>query len=716
MDAVLPTLTTALEQQGIDPSVVATCITTTTAFMQALPPDTLPTPLPLPSGQHIALISPLHPDATMLSALILLPWIKDLSLQSLPFPDTLTPLVSLLTNAQKIQRTIDTINLQARKQSQQNLKHILLATITDPSALIICLVDVIAALATDKKRPTEALCQRAQTARSVYIPLAQCFGLGDLKWQLEDVTCYIAHPAEYQAIKAALNTKRADRESHVQRVIARLSAQIKEHITPDFELTGRVKHIDSIYRKMQKKQIDFSALYDTTACRILVDSTTTCYGVLSLIQSEFDTIAPEFNDYIAKPKPNGYQSIHTVILFEAQRVEIQIRTRAMHQAAEFGQAAHWHYKETGDSQGTASVNTKINQLLQLRHFAATDTLYQSLFDDQVYVFTPEGAVVGLPQGATAIDFAYYLHTQLGHRCKGVLVSGEIKPLRYRLKTGDVLQILTHKTDQPSPDWLNPEAGYIQTSKARRKIQHFLRQKNQAAQIKLGESLWEKHAKPVGLTTADLKRAYNRFNIHKQSDMMIAFASNTLGVQTVIHYLQSIDSDDSEKTQGPDLSHPMSTPDHPSEQTAIQSSDLIIEEVENLLTSTAQCCQAIPGDAIAAYISRAKGLVIHQRACPNLKRSQTLHPERVLSASWHQQTQGHYQTTLLLTTTSDRVEDGLAALLLKAKVHVLKRDIFSGKQNNTYFIKLTLKLNNTTCLSEIMQAIQHLPEVQQIKRH
>jgi GTP pyrophosphokinase len=704
-----------LAQQGIDPSLAAACLETVDTFLKAAPPDSLPTPLPLLSDQHIALICPLNPDVTMLSALVTLPWTQTLPLKSLTYPDTLTPLVSLLTKAQKIQRTIDTINLQARKQSQQNLKHILLATITDPSALIICLVHVIAALETDKKHPTEALCQSAKTARSVYIPLAQCFGLGDLKWQLEDVTCYIAHPAEYQAIKAALNTKRADRESHVQRVIARLSAQIKEHVTPDFALTGRVKHIDSIYRKMQKKQIDFSALYDTTACRILLDSTTTCYGVLSLIQSEFDTIAPEFNDYIAKPKPNGYQSIHAVILFEAQRVEIQIRTHAMHQAAEFGQAAHWHYKETGGSQGTSSVHTKVNQLLQLRSLAAKDTLYHSLFDDQVYVFTPEGAVVGLPQGATAIDFAYHLHTQLGHRCKGALVEGQIKPLRYPLNTGEVVQILTHKTDQPSPDWLNPEAGYVQTNKARRKIQHFLRQKNQAAQIKLGESLWEKHAKPLGLTYDDLKRAYSRFNIHKQADMMIAFASNTLGVHTVIHYLQSIDSDDSEKTQGADLSHAMSTPDHPSEQTVIQSSDLIIEEVDNLLTSTAQCCQAIPGDAIAAYISRAKGLVIHQQACPNLKRSQALHPERVLSASWHRQTQGHYQTTLLLTT-KQTPKDNLETLLLKNKVHVLKRQVYPGKLDNTCFVKLTLRLNNTACLSQIMQAIQHLPEVQQIKRY
>lgn len=524
-------------------------------------------------------------------------------------------------------RAVAPARAEAQAAQLEALRKMLLAMVQDVRVVLIKLADHLQDLRTavksgDGRRMTEI----AELTRDIFAPLANRLGVWQIKWELEDLALRVLDADSYKRIARLLDEKRLDRERYIENVAALLKGEIARAGIAA-EVTGRPKHIASIHRKMQQKSIDFEGLYDVRAVRVLVDDIKNCYAVLGIVHSLWSPLPREFDDYIAKPKANNYRSLHTAVIGpEGKSVEVQIRTHEMHQHSELGVAAHWQYKEGGrQDRGYQEKIAWLRQVLEwkdevrdTREFA--EQFRTGLFEESVYVFTPQGRVVDLPKGSTPIDFAYHVHTELGHRCRGAKVDGAMVPLSTPLANGQQVEILTVRQGGPSRDWLNPQLGFLKSQGARGKVRQWFNRQNLEADIAQGRSVLEKELQRSGMSKLNLDQLAADMGFDKLNDLLSGLGRGEVGPKALRDAV----------TQDAQPSAVTADAGIVARKSARAGGGVLVVGVDKLLTSPARCCRPVPPDAIVGFVTRGRGVSVHRANCANLAR---LDPERRIAAEW-----------------------------------------------------------------------------------
>jgi GTP pyrophosphokinase len=618
-------------------------------------------------------------------------------------------------------RKMDAIKtLQSRQQSDagqvENLRNMLLTMVEDVRAVVIKMAERICSLHQVKLKDEETRVIVARECSTIYAPLANRLGIGQLKWELEDLSFRYLHPQTYKRIATMLKEKRSDREKYISDFVDHLQALLdQENIKA--QVIGRPKHIYSIYKKMQKKHLDFEQLFDIRALRIIADRLQDCYAALGIVHSYFRHIPKEFDDYIATPKQNGYQSIHTVVVGpQGKSIEIQIRTQQMHQDAELGVAAHWKYKE-GASSKQASADERVNWLRKIlqwqEEMAESGNLVEEfrsqVFEDRVYVFTPKGDVIDLPKGATPLDFAYHIHSNVGHRCIGAKVSDRIVPFTYKLQTGDQVSVLTTKNATPSRDWMHPGLGYLHTARARATIHSYFKKQDKDKNCEAGKELLERELNKFNIPIKHANDLLEKYNVKTPEDLYAAIGAGDVRVMGVVNTLQ--------QKYAP-IEPEVILPKAVKRRASKSNQPIIAEGVGNLLSTLAKCCQPVGGDNIIGYITLGKGVSVHKDSCPQLENLLKMHPEREIEVSWAE----NDSNTAFLTTLDvhaydrDGILRDMTTELANEKISLLGVNSFSNTKDNTALIKLTVEVSNASVLNKLIVRLRNIDGVLDITRH
>ena len=536
------------------------------------------------------------------------------------------------------------LDVEARAQQTERVRNMLMAFSRDLRVVLLRLASRLQTLrffAASRQACPGAL---ATEALQVFAPLANRLGIWQIKWELEDRAFRFLEPEKYRSVAGLLDERRVEREQHVEAFRLRLSDDLAARGL-SVEVQGRPKHIYSIWKKMQGKQLDFAQVFDVRAVRVIAADVSSCYAVLGRVHELFRAVTGEFDDYIERPKSNGYQSLHTVVLNEQGRsVEVQIRTREMHDHAEHGVAAHWAYKDSG-VKGYAGINADadlgariaearkavLRQLLAWeRDFAGHDVGQGAVASgstsvERIYVFTPQAAVVELPAGATPIDFAYSVHTDLGHRCRGAKIDGAMVPLNTPLQSGQTIEVSTVKEGGPSLDWLNPELGYLKSQRSRTKVRAWFNLLAQSATVARGREAVEKLLQREGKTAIKLDDLAVRLGFRNADALFEVVGKDELSLRTIENLLRP-----AEVVPTPDelIALRRSNVDAPSPKGGV-----LVVGVESLMTALARCCRPAPPDPIGGYVTRGKGVAVHRASCPNLREMATRAPERVIAVAW-----------------------------------------------------------------------------------
>lgn len=602
-----------------------------------------------------------------------------------------------------------------------NIRRMLLAMVDDFRCVVIKLAERITYLRTKNRYSEEDIVLAAKECSHVYAPLANRLGIGQLKWELEDYCFRALHPQCYRQIaKFDLGERRVDREKYIANFVADLTASLKEELD-EVQVYGRPKHIYSIWKKMQKKNLRFDQLFDIRAVRVIVPKLEDCYTALSIIHTQYKHLPEHFDDYIAQPKPNGYQSIHTVVLGKSDKpIEVQIRTQKMHDDAELGVAAHWKYKE-GATAGRSGYEEKIVWLRKLLAWQndiadsgdVLDEMRSQVFDDRVYVFTPRGEVIDLPKDATPLDFAYAIHSEIGHRCIGAKVAGKIVPFTYNLKMGDQVEIITQKQPNPSRDWLNPNTGFVNTSKARSKIIAWFKKLDREKNIPIGREALEAEMIKLGLTHKQIETyALPRYNLKQMDDLYAGIGGGDIKLNQLSHYLQSRLIKPTAEQEDEAVLKQLNKNSH---QKA-QNGQVIIEGVGNLMHSIARCCQPIPGDPIVGYITQGRGISIHKADCEQLFELQSLNPARVVEAQWGSYAgEGLSLTIRIIANDRNGLLRDVSAIMANEKVNVLSVASRIDAKRSLAIINMEIQMNNVAMLNKILARITLLDDVIEARR-
>lgn len=608
-----------------------------------------------------------------------------------------------------------------------NLRHMLLAMVGDIRAVVIKLAERICYMRQIRYKDNMTKVAAANEVASIYAPLANRLGIGQLKWELEDLAFFYQQPDTYKKIVNLLAEKRKERENYIDRFIRDVEQLLKD-MQIDGHAYGRPKHVYSIYRKMQKKKLEFDELFDVRAVRVIVDGVENCYAILGAIHSKFKHISSEFEDYIAKPKTNGYQSIHSIVLGKGDKsIEVQIRTQQMHHYAELGVAAHWKYKES--SPGGKSATGYEEKIAWLRKILAWQKdistskgvlgeMRSKMFDDRVYVLTPDSEVIDLPAGSTPLDFAYYVHSQIGHRCIGAKVANNIVPFTYQLKTGDQVEILTQKEPKPRRDWLNANLGYINAPRARSKVALWFKKQDRQKNVIAGREILEVELAKVQLKLTQITPAIKRFNTSCVDDIFAGVGCGDLRINQVIHFL-----DDHYHWKTPeqlDLAALESIEKNTQKIKKIKKikkgNNIIIDGVDNLLHSIAHCCQPIPGEPIKGYITQSRGISIHRSSCLQLVDLIEGHPERLISASWADILTAKYSLMLRLESIdrSGLLKD-ITTIFVNENLNLLAVHSVSNVKDQSVMIDLRIEVNNNKIISSLMIKLKQIKDVLDVRR-
>lgn len=523
------------------------------------------------------------------------------------------------------------------------LRKMLLAMVHDLRVVILRLASRLQTLRWFAKSKSEGAQQYGRETLALYAPLANRLGIWQIKWELEDLSLRFTEPEMYQDISRNLDESREQRLMFMRDCVDRIKLLLKVHGI-EAEVSGRPKHIYSIYKKMVRKHLRFDQLFDIRAMRIIVDTIESCYSVLSIVHENFTVLGKEFDDYIANPKPNGYQSLHTVVTDPSGRpVEVQIRTRAMHEFAELGVAAHWRYKETGGSnkpKGGDAEEQRVAWLRQLLDWKSEVAPPSSsgVKDDHVYVLTPQGRVIELPTGATPIDFAYQVHTQLGHRCRGAKADGVMIPLNTPLKTGQTVEIIANKTGSPSRDWLNPDLGFAVSARTRTKVRQWFNAQTLAQQTQAGRERLDKELARLGKTAFKLEDLAKRLGYDTVDDLCVAFAKEEFSLKALEQAVQPEQPEPAEV--GPEVIVRGSMQQD-------NRSNVLVVGIDSLLTQLARCCHPAPPDEIVGFVTRGRGVTIHRVDCPNVRKLSANENERIIDVSWGQQHDALYPVDIYI---------------------------------------------------------------------
>ncbi|WP_065187949.1 GTP diphosphokinase [Shewanella woodyi] len=602
-----------------------------------------------------------------------------------------------------------------------NIRRMLLAMVEDVRAVVIKLAERICLLREVKNADEETRVLLAREIADIYAPLANRLGIGQLKWELEDISFRYLHPETYKEIAKQLDGKRLDRETFIDDFVAQLQTRLdKDQIRA--KVYGRPKHIYSIWKKMKGKDLKFDELFDVRAVRIVTDRLQDCYGALGVVHTLWHHIPREFDDYVANPKPNGYQSIHTIVVGpEGKTVEIQIRTEQMHEDAELGVAAHWKYKEGAGGGKQSGYEEKINwlrKILQWQEDVAesgnlVEEVRSQVFEDRVYVFTPSGEVVDLPSGSSVLDFAYYIHSHVGHKCIGAKVDGRIVPFTYQVETGERVEIITSKHPNPKRDWLNPNLGYIRTSRARSKIQHWFKQQDRDKNIVAGKEMLESELARAGLKLKDAQSAVERFNLVSMDDLLASIGGGDVRLNQVVNHVQSqmrINQVDDEAAVE-DLVKKSGIKAKKEGKGQVE-----VNGVGNLMSHIARCCQPVPGDEIFGFITKGRGISVHRADCEQVKELMRVHPERTVDVVWGEHYSGGYKIRLrvIANDRSGLLRD-LTSVLAAEKSHVMAMSSSSDVKTQTAAIELELELYNLDGLSRVISKITQVEGVSEARR-
>lgn len=576
----------------------------------------------------------------------------------------------------------------------------------------------------------------ARETLEIYAPLANRLGIFHLKWELEDLCLRELEPDIYRQIGAALVAKRGQRDGMIREAIVTLQARLEEAGIHG-KISGRPKHIYSIYKKMQRKRVGFEEIYDVSAVRVLVDSVPDCYAALGIVHGLWTPIGGEFDDYIARPKPNGYQSLHTAIVGPGGRsLEVQIRTAEMHQFGEYGVAAHWAYKESRKAGRLADA--KFNWLRQLIDWQKevtdphemVESLKTDIFQDQVYVFTPGGDVIDLPVGATPVDFAYRVHTDVGHRCRGALVGGQIVPLDHKLQTGDRVEILTHKTPQPSRDWLSPQQGYVVTSSARSKIRAWFRLQGRDAAIQQGRESLERELRRLNIERPrfeDYMRLFANYNYNTPEELFAAVGFGDIATQAVSAKILDAERAQQEAAKlaaeaariaaAAATTHSSPVPEMSPKRAPSKSGaagGVSVDGQSGVLSHPARCCTPVPGDAVIGYITRGRGIAIHRRDCPNIVSSPE--PERLLEIAWGNENRRRYPVTIQIQG-NDRIGllRDVVEVFADLGLNVSGTTVTTNKKDQSALIAATLEVSSNEQLVRVLAKIERVNGVARARR-
>jgi len=650
----------------------------------------------------------LSPDPDTIAASLLIP----LAQQKQQPLDRLSPAVqSLLGQLEKLTHFGRTY-LPSDSGRAEGLRRLLLALIADMRVVLIALAWQLARLRKAQELSSDQRQALAHETQIIHAPLANRLGIWQLKWELEDLSFRYLEPDTYRKISKLVAERRSDREAFIGRFMDRLKAIVNQQKI-DANISGRAKHIYSIWRKMQRKGLDFNELFDVRAVRVLVESVAECYAVLGLVHTHWQPVPGEFDDYITNPKANLYQSLHTAVTGDSGRVvEVQIRTHDMHAHAELGVAAHWRYKEGGPRD--SALEQRIGVMRRLLDGQGDDD--ESLLEDfgnetgedRVYVLTPQGDVKDLASGATPLDFAYLVHTEVGHRCRGARVNGRIVPLTTVLQNGDRVEILTAKEPKPSRDWMSPRMGYIRTARARAKVRHWFKQANYDDNLDDGRQAIEAEFRRLDLNLDDLESVISTFNFKRVDDLLVAVGSGDLTTGQVAGAVERAHTARSPKNSR------ITVQDRPVQEN--EKDDIRIEGVGKLLHQMASCCQPVPGDAIGGYITQSRGVSIHRQDCRQFLNLIRQHPERILTVAWAQRGRSHYPARILIEALDRReLLRDLATLLAHENVNVSAMNTRHEDDNQQMAIELTVQVADFDQLAILLGKMQSIPNVTSARR-
>jgi GTP pyrophosphokinase len=634
--------------------------------------------------------------------------------------DQVHPAVTVLLDGQAAAAQVWALHAAHRDdRNHEGLRRLLLAIVRDLRVVPILLARQLARLRHADRLPPEQRRALAQLTRDIHAPLANRLGIWQLKWELEDLAFRYLEPDTYRRIARLLDDKRSGREQYIEQVKAQLVAALaKQGVRAD--VAGRPKHIYSIWKKMQKKDVPIGELYDLRALRVLVDDVPACYAALGAVHALWLPIPSEFDDYIARPKRNDYRSLHTAVIGpEGKTLEVQIRTFDMHAQAELGVAAHWRYKEGRAAAADAALDRRIEwmrRLLDTHHEGGQaeagllGEIDSELVEDRIYVLTPRGEVIDLPAGSTPLDFAYRVHTDIGHRCRGAKVDGRIVPLDHKLRSGARVEIMVAKTGEPRRDWLVAANGFLASPRSREKVRNWFHKLDRARNLQAGRELLDKELKRFGLLHADPAPALQKFNAATLDDLYLHVALGDVGPHQVTRALL-----EHERASAAPAEPALPRPRKPQAASA-SSSAFTVVGLGNLLVQVARCCQPLPGEPIAGYLTRGRGVSAHRRDCATFLRLSAAQPQRVLPVEWGQRGRGGFDSDVLVDAIDRKwLLKDLTNLIAQEDVHVLDIHSETARGGGRMRLRLRLRVQDFGQLSRLLGKIDGLAGVERTHR-
>ena len=585
--------------------------------------------------------------------------------------------------------------------AKETLRKTFLAMGDDVRVVLIKLADRLHNMRTLSHLPAEKRNRIAQETLEIFAPLANRLGIWQMKWELEDLSFRYVHPDRYKAIAGSVAERRVVREKTLQE-ICDLLHRILTEAGIVAEVTGRPKHLYSIYRKMERKGVPFEQVYDVRGLRVIVESESDCYLALGVIHSHWKPVPGAFDDYVATPKDNFYQSLHTAVIYDdGKTLEVQIRTPEMQENAEYGIAAHWRYKE-GRKRDDAYQQRILwlRRLMEWRQDADGDTdfidaMKSDVFDDRVYVFTPKGDIIDLPAGSTPIDFAYHIHSDIGHRCRGAKVNGKLVTLDYRMQTGDSLEILTAKRGGPSRDWLNPSLEMVKTQRARGKIRQWFKRQDREQNIANGRSLLERELHRLGIDGLTHEQIAKDLGYGQTEELLAAIGCGDVHLGKIV--ARVIEKEE------PELVQPIPTT---AAQPPATGKEVSVLGVSGLLTARARCCSPAPGDPIVGYVTRGRGVTIHRRDCPNVLR--VADKERLIQVSWGQVRRTYPVSVRIRAYDREGLMRDVSALVANEGINM--PSINAATKNSLAVLNLELGVTDISQLSRVLNRLEALPNV------
>lgn len=654
-------------------------------------------------------------DATTIAAALLHDVVEDtgVTLEDIEseFGEKIAELVAGVTKMKQIPTGVEGMYAaKAGDREMEYLRKMLLAMVSDFRVMLIKLADRLHNMRTLGYMSPEKQLLTARETLDIFAPIANRLGIWQIKWQLEDLSFRYLDPDGYRAIREQLNERRADREKDMERTILYIREQFARE-SLHAEIKGRPKHIYSIYRKMERKNLPFNQIHDIRAIRIIVDTLPECYQALGIIHNIFHTMPGEFDDYISSPKENSYRSLHTGVRDrDGKPLEIQIRTREMDEDAEYGIAAHWRYKEGRAPTGSdAAFERRVEKMRRWMEDVQQDTdesdaggfvtrMVEEITPERIYVFTPKGDIVDLPEGATPIDFAYHIHTEIGHRCRGAKVNGRLVSLDYELKNTDQIEILTANRGGPSLDWLNSDLGYTRTSRARNKIKQWFRRRDREKSIADGKEVLDRELRKLGIAARSREEIAQRLGYARAEDLMAAIGYGEITGATIsLRLLEDEHPDDGEHALEATVRH----------TEPVRAEGMRIDQADGLLVTLARCCNPTYGDEITGFITRGKGITVHRADCKNV--INTNEPERLIHVTWPPGSEQSYPVPVLIVAYDrEGLMRDIGAVIADENINMSNVNI-STRQNIATF-ELTMEIRDIKQLARILAKIERLPNV------